>query len=165
MLWDVETGDCLWRLDHDGSTQVVGYTLPHPFMWMSPDVDSFIGGYGDGSVAVWDVIKEADQHRVHTRWISPNGQLIVKDACVQDVQGLSDFNKRLLKQRGATGEPAVRLLEASKNVMRMTSVVSKLKSSSPNTEALSLPSASPAISSTRHAEQSIPAMDAETLEN
>jgi WD40 repeat protein len=112
MLWDVETGECLWRLDHDGSTQAACDTLPHPFMWMSPDVDSFIGGYSDGSVGVWDVIKEGDQHRVHKRWVSPNGQLTVEDACVQDVQGLSDFNKRLLKQRGATGEPGVRLRQA-----------------------------------------------------
>jgi len=162
MLWDTESGECLWTLNPDGSTKRGQSILSHPFVWMSPDVDSFITGDGSGSITRWDVIQEGDQCRVLMRWRSTNGQLTVKDACVQDVQGLSDFNKRLLKQRGATGEPTVRLRETSKNVMRMTLVVSKLKSSSSNTEALNLSPTSPSISSTRHAEQTVPAMDAET---
>jgi len=104
-LWDVETGKCVWSLDHDGSTQSLTSHGSDPFVWMSLDVDSFIAGDGSGSVRVWDVIKEGDRHHVHMRWRSASGQLTVEDACVQDVQGLSDFNKRLLKQRGATGEP------------------------------------------------------------
>jgi len=153
MLWDVETGECHWTLNHDGSTRSTDSLLSHPFVWMSPDVDSFIIGDGSGSVARWDVIQERDRYRVQMRWRSTNGQLTVKDACVQDVQGLSDFNKRLLKQRGATGEPTVRLREAGKNVMRMASVVSKLKSSISNTEAMDLSATSPAISSTKQSEQ------------
>jgi hypothetical protein len=132
---------------------------------MSPDVDSFIAGDGNGSVRRWDVIKEGDQYRVHKCWKSINGQLTVEDVCVQDVQGLSDLNKRLLKQRGATGEPSVRLRETSKNVMRMASVVSKLKASSSKTEALNLSANPPAISFTRHAEQPQQATDAETFGN
>jgi WD40 repeat protein len=162
ILWDVETGDCCWTLDYDGSTRPMNSYLAHPFVWMSLNVDSFITGDGSGSVTRWDVIREGDQFRVQLRWRSTNGQLTVENACVQDVQGLSDFNKRLLKQRGATGEPTVRLRETSKNVMRMASVVSKLKSSSSNTEALNLSPTSPAISSTRHTGQTVPATDAES---
>jgi len=165
-LWDAETGDCCWNLDHDGSTPSGGNFCAQPFVWVSPDVDSFTTGCGDGSVRGWKVAREGDQYRVHMRWRSTNGQLTVKDACVQDVQGLNDLNKRLLKQRGATGEPSFRLREASKNVMRMTSVVSKLKSSSSTTEALNLSATSPTISPMRHAEQQPPqAVDAETFEN
>ncbi|KAF9348693.1 hypothetical protein BGX34_002290, partial [Mortierella sp. NVP85] len=82
------------------------------------------------------------------------------------VQGLSDLSKRLLKQRGATGEPGVRLREASKKVMRMTSVVSKLKSSSSNNEAPNPSYTLPPFSSTRHSgPQAGQATEAETPEN
>jgi WD40 repeat protein len=107
-LWDVETGDCCWNLDYDGSTRSGGDLLIHPFVWMPPDVDSFITGYSDGSVRRWDVTREEDQCRVNMLWSSANGQLTVEDACVQDVQGLSVLNGRLLKQRGAMGEPTQR---------------------------------------------------------
>jgi len=165
-LWDVVTGECLWSLKHDGSTPSGYDYTSHPFVWMSPDDDSFITGDGGGSVRRWDVMKEGDQHRVRMRWSSTNGQLTLESACVQEVQGLSDLNKRLLKQRGATGEPSVRLREASTKVMTMASVVSKLKSSSSNTGALNPSPISPGISFTNHsAQQTEQAVDAGTLEN
>jgi hypothetical protein len=93
-----------------------------------------------------------------------NGQLTLEGACVQDVQGLNNLDKRFLKQRGATGEPSVRLREASKKVMRMTSVVSKLKSSS-GTDALHLSPASTATSFMRHSgEPTEQARDPETCD-
>jgi hypothetical protein len=122
-------------------------------VWISSD--AFITGDGGGSVRRWDLTKEGDQYRVNMRWRSVNGQLTLKDACVHDVQGLNDFNKRLLKQREAIGEPRLRLREASKKVMRMASAVSKFKSSPSDTDALNLSPASPAISSTRHSGQQI----------
>ncbi|KAF9344573.1 hypothetical protein BGX34_005518, partial [Mortierella sp. NVP85] len=51
-----------------------------------------------------------------------------------DAHGLSQLNKQLLMQRGAVGEPAHRLREASKKVATMASVVSKLKSPSDRAE-------------------------------
>jgi len=152
-LWHVATGECLWSLNHDGSTPSGNDYTSHPFVWMSPDVDSFMTGDGGGSVRRWDVIKEGDQHRVRMRWSSTNGQLTLESACVQEVQGLSDLNKRLLKQRGATGEPSVRLREASTKVMTMASVVSKLKSSSSNEEAPNTSLTPPGVSLTGHPEQ------------
>jgi len=147
-LWDVTTGDCVWNLKHDGLTQSASSHMPHPFVWMCSDVDSFMAGDGGGSVRRWDVVKEGGQHRVRMRWRSTNGQLSLEGACVQDVQGLNDLNKRLLKQRGATGEPSLRLREASKKVTTMVSVVSKLKSSSSGTDALNMSPTSPATSFT-----------------
>ncbi|KAK3805366.1 MAG: hypothetical protein J3Q66DRAFT_446011 [Benniella sp.] len=165
-LWDVATGDCVWNLERDRLTEYDGCLWSHPFVWMSSDVDSFITGYESGSVRRWDVIKAGDRYHVRMRWRSTNGQLGLKGACVQDVQGLSDINKRLLKQRGATGEPTVRLRETSKKVMTMASVVSKLKSPASNTEGSDSLSTSLAISFTEHSEQpSEQAMGAETLES
>jgi WD40 repeat protein len=164
-LWDVETGDCYWTLHHDWSIPPTGNLLSHPFVWMSPD-DSFIAGCGDGSVRRWDVVKEGDRYHVQMRWRSSNGQLTVENACVQGVHGLSDLNRRLLKQRGATGEPSVRLRETSKKVMTLASVVSELYSSSSGTDALDLSPTSPTMYFTSHSEQQAEqAMDTGTLEN
>jgi WD40 repeat protein len=166
-LWNAETGDCYWNLNHDGSTPSGGLHLTHLLVWMSSDADSFVTGDGGGSVRVWDVTEEGDQYRVNMRWRSANGQLTVKDACVQNVRGLSDLDKRLLKQRGATGEPSVRLHDASKKMMTMASVVSKLKSSSSSSKALNqlhVP-APPAIPITNHSgKQSEQVTDPETRE-
>jgi len=56
-----------------------------------------------------------------------NGELVLTDTLIQDVHGQSRFNKQLLKQRGAKGEPFDRLRETSKKAMQMASVVSTLK--------------------------------------
>jgi len=146
-LWDVETGECRWTLDYDDLSASNHGLATYNFIWTSPDTDSFVTGGYDGCVRVWDVVGEGDQCRVHMRWRSRNGQLGVEDACVQDVKGLSHIDKRLLKQRGATDGPNYRLREASKKVMSMASVVSKIKSSSSSTSELDSSSISPAISS------------------
>ena len=57
-----------------------------------------------------------------------SSELTVTDTIIQDAKGLSDINRQLLRQRGAVGYPAPRLHEASKKLMSMASVVSKLKS-------------------------------------
>jgi hypothetical protein len=105
-------------------------------VWTSPEADSFITADLAGSVRAWEVAEEGNRYRIRMRWGLTNSQLVLEDTCVQDVQGLSDLNRRLLKQRGATGEPNFRLRDASKKVMSMVSVVSKLKSSTSGTEAL-----------------------------
>jgi WD40 repeat protein len=107
-LWDVETGECCWTRDYEVATPPMGYSnLAFNFVWMSLDVDSFVAGGHDGSLRAFDVVGEGDQRRVRMRWGSAMDQLAVEDACIQDVQGLGDPNKRLLKQRGAIGEPAL----------------------------------------------------------
>jgi WD40 repeat protein len=128
-MFDVKTGDCRWTLDYDKSANLGVSLLSYNFVWMSPEADSFITADLAGSVRAWEVVEEGDRSRIRMRWRSINGQLTVEDTCVQDVQGLSDLNRRLLKQRGATGEPNLRLRDASKKVMSMASVVSTLKSS------------------------------------
>jgi WD40 repeat protein len=148
ILWDVETGECRWTLDYDTTKSILT-----ALNWMSSDMDAFITGDGDGSVRVWDVTEEGDRFCVRMRWTSTNGQLMVKDARIQDVKGLSHLNAGLLKQRGAVGDPVTRLglREASKKVIAMTSVVSRLTSSS-NAGALNSPSPSSVELSTTHSE-------------
>jgi WD40 repeat protein len=131
MLWDVETGDCCWSIGYDmPNADYLNSMSSDKAFWIASDVDRFITGDIGGTVTMWEVLREGDQYRVRVPWESTLGRLAVEGACVQDVQGLSDFNRRLLKQRGAIGEPNLRLREASKKVMRMASVVSKLGLSS-----------------------------------
>jgi WD40 repeat protein len=98
-LRDAETGESFWELDD----RFAGIA------WIdSETVDSFITGGRDGSVKVWDVLDGSDRRRrVRLRWTSTNGRLVVKDTCIQDVKGLSPFNKQLLEQRGAVNEPVL----------------------------------------------------------
>jgi tricorn protease-like protein len=158
-LWDVETGECRWKLDYESTTQTLSSLLSYNFAWISSEPPSFVTGGRGGSVRVWDAVEEGDKCIIRMRWRSTNGQLGMEDANIQDVQGLGDFNKRLLKQRGAKGETNTRLREAGKKAMRTASVVSKPKSPASGTRA-------PAMSLSRQPGQQLEqAMDAETYEN
>jgi len=116
-LWDAETGECRWKYSYESTTQASGSDLSLTFVWMSSEPPSFITGGRDGSVRVWDVVGEGDQCRIQMRWMSTNGQLGLEDANIQDAQGLSYLDKRLLKQRGAKGYPNIWLSEAGKKVI------------------------------------------------
>jgi hypothetical protein len=94
----------------------------------------------DGLVGMWEVAADEDHCDVSLRWMTTRGGLDVKDATLQDVQGLSQLNSQLLKQRGAVGEPADRLREAGKKLITMASVVSKFKAPSDRTPETALTS-------------------------
>ena len=63
-------------------------------------------GSGDKAVRLWQVTEDGDQLQVTLRWTSTQTVLTAPDLCIHDVRGLSPMNVRLLKQRGAHGEPA-----------------------------------------------------------
>ena len=105
----------------------------------SSGADHLIAGCGDGSVLMWQIIEEGDLYRVHLVWNAASSKLCMSGAIIQDVRGLSHLNTQLLKQRGAIGEPENLLREASKKLMTMASVVSKLKTS--NGTEMEVPSA------------------------
>ncbi|KAK3816588.1 MAG: WD40-repeat-containing domain protein [Benniella sp.] len=120
-VWDVTSGQCRAMIQdfQDSVASIV---------W----IESFgarylVAGCADGMVGAWQVSVEDESCDVSLKWMTTKGVLDVKDATVQDVQGLSHLNRRLLKQRGTVGEPIQRLREASMNVTTMTSVLSKLK--------------------------------------
>jgi hypothetical protein len=96
----------------------------------SSGVNYLMAGCSDGVIEVWQVRVDETHCHVSLRWRTTKGELDVLDATVQDVKGLSQLNSQLLKQRGAIGEPVHRLREASKRVVSMASVVSKLKAPS-----------------------------------
>ncbi|KAK3807646.1 MAG: WD40-repeat-containing domain protein [Benniella sp.] len=122
-LWDVASGQCqavIQNLD----------TIVTGIAWSTvPGANCFVAGCRDGSMYMWRMIEDGGECRVRSqwRWRAVNGELNVTDTLVQDVRGLSRLNKQLLEQRGAVGEPFVRLRETSKKVTSMLSVVSALK--------------------------------------
>ncbi|KAK3823326.1 MAG: hypothetical protein J3Q66DRAFT_437708 [Benniella sp.] len=120
-LWDVNSGQCL--------AEIANINSPiRSIAWSTTsDVNCFVAGYDDGSVRMWEVVEVDDGYRVRLRWRPVRGELDLMDTLIQDVHGLSQLNKQLLKQRGAIGEPIHRLRELVKKVMRMASVVSTLK--------------------------------------
>ena len=93
-------------------------------------VSYLVAGCTDGVVGMWQVLVDEGYCDVSLKWKTTNGELDMKDATIQDVQGLSQLNRKLLKQRGAVGEPVHHLREARKKLATMASVVSNLKSTS-----------------------------------
>jgi hypothetical protein len=102
--------------------------VAHDIDWITASATNYLmAGVGDGSILRWEVIEQEDVCSVRLQWSATSGIVTVTDALVQDVRGLTSFNKQLLRQRGAIGEPERLLREASKKLMSMASVVSKSK--------------------------------------
>ncbi|KAF9969259.1 hypothetical protein BGZ65_012105, partial [Modicella reniformis] len=70
------------------------------------------------------MIGKEDRSQVILSWSSSNDAFAVTNASIQDVRGLNQVDKQLLKQRGAVGEPHLRLRELSNKLISMASVVS-----------------------------------------
>jgi hypothetical protein len=93
------------------------------------DGNFLVTGCGDGSLAKWKVIEEANRCDAHMSWNATNGRLVMSGACIQKVCGLTKLDVRLLKQHGAIGEPEHLLHEASEESICTASVESKLETS------------------------------------
>ena len=128
-LWGGKTGECHWTTNYDVPRSENGLRKVSSVAWITLNAGSFVTGGQDGSVRMWEVKEEGGHTRVRLRWRSITGHLTMEDACMQDVGGLSQVNIRLMKQRGAVGEPAVRPRESEKREAAIGSVVSKPKSS------------------------------------
>ncbi|KAI1318890.1 hypothetical protein EDD11_005524 [Mortierella claussenii] len=95
-LWDVKSGQCVVVKGCHGSIYSIAWnTAPHGTY--------FVTGCGDRSVRMWQVVEDG-HYRVRLHWSSTHDSLAVSGASIQNVQGLSLMNKRLLKQRGAVDE-------------------------------------------------------------
>ncbi|KAG0225833.1 hypothetical protein BGX31_007488 [Mortierella sp. GBA43] len=118
-LWDAASGQCLAKVE--------GYRdWIQDIDWVSKgDNHHLITGCDDGSMRLWDVIKEKDkeQYSIRLRWRSTDGSICVMGASIQGAFGLSQLNKQLLQQRGVMGEPVPRLREIGNKVIMMNSVV------------------------------------------
>ncbi|KAG0230113.1 hypothetical protein BGX31_005989 [Mortierella sp. GBA43] len=135
-LWDPASGRCLAVVeDFQGAAQDVAWieTSPSPLSSTSSTDDAsghryLIAGSHDGSVMLCTVIMKDDGAcEVVLRWRTTNGGLNLKDAIIQDVRGLSQLNHRLLKQRGAVGEPLDRLRDATKKITKLASALSMFR--------------------------------------
>ncbi|KAI7831642.1 hypothetical protein BC939DRAFT_472763 [Gamsiella multidivaricata] len=84
------------------------------------------------SVRIWQVMEEEDRYQVRLLWSSMHDRLTVSNTSIQNVQGLSRINARLLEQRGAVGKPTSPLSfhESSKKLISMVSVAHILKAPS-----------------------------------
>ncbi|KAF9348356.1 hypothetical protein BGX34_002526, partial [Mortierella sp. NVP85] len=120
-LWSTESGQCHAVIEsfQDAVGSVAWST--------ASDATYLVTGCSDGSVLKWEVVKSDEEYRVSLRWGTTNGRLSVTGASIEDARGLSQPNKRLMKQRGAIGEPEHPLHEAGKKAATMASVVSRLK--------------------------------------
>ncbi|KAK3811100.1 MAG: WD40-repeat-containing domain protein [Benniella sp.] len=96
----------------------------------SSGINYLVAGCGDGVMGMWHVLVDHEHCDVSLSWKTSDGELDMNEATIQDVQGLSQLNRKLLKQRGAVGDATDRLREASKKVTTMVSVATKPKASS-----------------------------------
>jgi WD40 repeat protein len=142
-LWDVASGECRAVIkDFQGTIRAIS--------WRSTsDGNYLVTGEEGGSVLMWKVTEDEDQCRVSPQWSASNGKLILIGATVQGVRGLTQLNKQLLKQRGAVGEPEYQLYAASKRLITMSSVISKLRQASSEV-VLGIPSDVESSQSTTH---------------
>jgi hypothetical protein len=69
------------------------------------DANFLVTGCGDGSVLKWRITSTESKCDVMHCWSATGGSLSVVGASIQDVRGLTSFNKQLLQQNGVVGEP------------------------------------------------------------
>ncbi|KAG0282264.1 hypothetical protein BGZ97_009060, partial [Linnemannia gamsii] len=94
-LWDVASGECL-NVIQEFSGGVFSVA------WMELNGRQYlVTGSVDQSVRQWAIQKEPEGYQVKLLWSSKHDMLAVTDALFEGVQGLSEMNARLLKQRGA----------------------------------------------------------------
>jgi len=101
-LWDVETGQCL--------VVVEGFHgAVYSISWEGISSGSyFVTGGEDRSIQKWQVV-EGENHkpRVNLCWCSSQNGLVLSNASIDGVRGLSKRNLLLLLQRGAISREMV----------------------------------------------------------
>ncbi|KAG0204531.1 Transducin (beta)-like 3 [Mortierella sp. NVP41] len=105
-LWDVASGCCLAVVgEFFGSVRSVAW---NPLSFKNGRNDGFfVTGSYDRTVKVWKVVERDGKYSVQLHKSSAYSRFSMSDASIQGVAGLSGINTRLLKQRGAIGEPAI----------------------------------------------------------
>ncbi|KAG0009119.1 hypothetical protein BGZ80_002721 [Entomortierella chlamydospora] len=95
-LWDVETGQFL--------VAIAGFSgAVSGVVWQDTSEGQYVvTGSWDKSVRRWEITKEGDEYQVRLCWSSSNDGLVVAEANFKGVQGLSQENLALIRQRGAS---------------------------------------------------------------
>ncbi|KAF9356607.1 hypothetical protein BGX26_004997 [Mortierella sp. AD094] len=114
-LWDVGSGQRLVVIPgFCGSVTSVKWKV-------SSDGCFLATGCHDKSVRLWKVTEEGKQ--MDMIWNSAESTFNVSNTTIQDVQGLSEVNRELLRQRGAVGKPSSRFRAASEKADNVASIV------------------------------------------
>ncbi|KAG0208332.1 Coronin-like protein crn1 [Mortierella sp. GBA43] len=116
-IWDAATGESQSMIqDFNGAIYGVDFDGKH-----------LVTGCRDGSVLKWEVSQGEEDHPLHVRlcWVVTGGSLMTQGTSMEGTRGLSVLNTKLLKQRGAIGEPES-VMGSMNKIVRMVSVVSKL---------------------------------------
>ncbi|KAI7830637.1 hypothetical protein BC939DRAFT_438611 [Gamsiella multidivaricata] len=138
-LWDVKSGQCLVVVkDFHGRISSIAWNT-------TLDGTYFATGCSDKSVRVWQLLEEEDGYRVSLHWGSNHGGLVVSGITIQEAQGLSRVNAKLLLQRGAVGDPVPPLTfrGTSEKLVTMATVVSQLGMQPNRSMSNTLPAAGP----------------------
>ncbi len=94
-VWDVASGQCL-------AVVQAFYKEVISIVWKAtPDGNYLVTGSADKSVRKWAVKQNSAGYKVKLCWSSGHDVLTVQGALLDGVQGLSEVNRALLKQRGA----------------------------------------------------------------
>ncbi|KAF9345549.1 hypothetical protein BGX34_004652 [Mortierella sp. NVP85] len=97
-LWDVVSGQC----------RAVIQDFQHwvnDIAWVeTPNAQYVIAGCQDGVVGMWQFIIDEDTCQVRLHWKTTNGMFNAEGAIIQEVQGLSPLNERILMTRAAAVE-------------------------------------------------------------
>ena len=94
-LWDVDSGECL-VLVHEFQETVAGSA------WKAT-----LTGCYDKSIRKWQVVEKEGRTRVNLNCSSYHDRLVLTDTSIEGIQDLSNLNRQLLRQRGATCGAAV----------------------------------------------------------
>ncbi|KAK3814025.1 MAG: WD40-repeat-containing domain protein [Benniella sp.] len=128
-LWDAASGQprAVIQDFQDWVGAVAWVTTQH--------TDYLVAGCEDGVVGMWQVTVDKGHCQVRLHWRTTSGELHMKGAVVQSVQGLRPLNEKILRQCGAIGKPESFLRGTSKRVGVMASAVSTLREASTKSEA------------------------------
>ncbi|UUM22240.1 NACHT domain-containing protein [Mycoavidus sp. SF9855] len=98
-LWSIASGQCLTVIQGiNGAVNSVTWCANAEGVWLAT-------GSSDNVVRIWQVHRDDGACCVTLHWASAQTTLTTPGMSIQDVIGLSARNTKLLKQRGATGEP------------------------------------------------------------
>ncbi len=93
-LWNPQTGECQILIQDSGPVISLA--------WKETSGGDYLGiGSFDKSVRQWELKKEEGEYKAHFSWGTGHSFLTVRGALMEGVEGLSEVNDKLLKQRGA----------------------------------------------------------------
>ncbi len=95
-LWDIVSGECL--------SVIQGFrSAVWSVAWKAADNTQYLmSGSADKSVRQWELAKDAEGYKVNLCWSTGHEELNVVDTVIEGAEGLSEMNRALMKQRGAS---------------------------------------------------------------